>query len=165
MNKKTIRIAGAQKSFPVGAIQKNKQTILDCFEAAEEKEADILIFPELALTGYPPEDLLLRESFVGKNFAVLEELAEFSSSTSGVVGFVDRNLDDNHTDKQKRDIANAAAIIQNGDVKGIYHKCFLPNYSVFDEARYFAKGNNPGNVFWYEAVSYTHLTLPTKSTV
>ena len=152
MNKKTIRIAGAQKSFPVGAIQKNKQTILDCFEAAEEKEADILIFPELALTGYPPEDLLLRESFVGKNFAVLEELAEFSSSTSGVVGFVDRNLDDNHTDKQKRDIANAAAIIQNGDVKGIYHKCFLPNYSVFDEARYFAKGNNPGNVFWYEDV-------------
>ena len=99
MNKKTIRIAGAQKSFPVGAIQKNKQTILDCFEAAEEKEADILIFPELALTGYPPEDLLLRESFVGKNFAVLEELAEFSSSTSGVVGFVDRNLDDNNTDK------------------------------------------------------------------
>jgi len=152
VNKKTIRIAGAQKSFPVGAIQKNKQTILDCFEAAEEKEADILIFPELALTGYPPEDLLLRESFVGKNFAVLEELAEFSSSTSGVVGFVDRNLDDNHTDKQKRDIANAAAIIQNGDVKGIYHKCFLPNYSVFDEARYFAKGNNPGNVFWYEEV-------------
>ena len=152
MNKKTIRIAGAQKSFPVGAIQKNKQTILDCFEAAEEKEADILIFPELALTGYPPEDLLLRESFVGKNFAVLEELAEFSSSTSGVVGFVDRNLDDNHTDKQKRNIANAAAIIQNGDVKGIYHKCFLPNYSVFDEARYFAKGNNPGNVFWYEDV-------------
>jgi len=152
VNKKTIRIAGAQKSFPVGAIQKNKQTILDCFEAAEEKEADILIFPELALTGYPPEDLLLRESFVGKNFAVLEELAEFSSSTSGVVGFVDRNLDDNHTDKQKRDIANAAAIIQNGDVKGIYHKCFLPNYSVFDEARYFAKGNNPGNVFWYEDI-------------
>jgi len=152
VNKKTIRIAGAQKSFPVGAIQKNKQTILDCFEEAEEKEADILIFPELALTGYPPEDLLLRESFVGKNFAVLEELAEFSSSTSGVVGFVDRNLDDNHTDKQKRDIANAAAIIQNGDVKGIYHKCFLPNYSVFDEARYFAKGNNPGNVFWYEDI-------------
>jgi len=152
VNKKTIRIAGAQKSFPVGAIQKNKQTILDCFEAAEEKEADILIFPELALTGYPPEDLLLRESFVGKNFAVLEELAEFSSSTSGVIGFVDRNFDDNHTDKQKRDIANAAAIIQNGDVKGIYHKCFLPNYSVFDEARYFAKGNNPGNVFWYEDI-------------
>jgi len=152
VDKKIIRIAGAQKSFPVGAIQKNKQTILDCFEAAEEKEVDILIFPELALTGYPPEDLLLRESFVGKNFAVLEELAEFSSSTSGVVGFVDRNLDDNHTDKRKRDIANAAAIIQNGDVKGIYHKCFLPNYSVFDEARYFAKGNNPGNVFWYEDI-------------
>ena len=74
-------------SFPVGAIQMNKQTILDCFEIAEKKETDILIFPELALTGYPPEDLLLRESFIGKNFAVLEELAEFSSATSGVIGF------------------------------------------------------------------------------
>ena len=63
-------------SFPVGAIQKNKQTILDCFEIAEDKEADILIFPELALTGYPPEDLLLRESFIGKNFAVLALLLE-----------------------------------------------------------------------------------------
>ena len=68
MNKKTIRITGAQMSFPVGAIQKNKQTILNCFEIAEDKEADILIFPELALTGYPPEDLLLRESFIGKKF-------------------------------------------------------------------------------------------------
>ena len=153
MNKKTIRITGAQMSFPVGAIQKNKQTILDCFEIAEEKETDILIFPELALTGYPPEDLLLRESFIGKNFAVLEELAEFSSATSGVIGFVDRNLAEDHTDKQKRGIANAAAIIQNGDVKGIYHKCYLPNYSVFDEARYFAKGNNPGNLFWYNDVA------------
>ena len=153
MNKKTLRITGAQMSFPVGAIQKNKQTILDCFEIAEEKETDILIFPELALTGYPPEDLLLRESFIGKNFAVLEELAEFSSNTSGVIGFVDRNLDEDHTDKQKRGIANAAAIIQNGDVKGIYHKCYLPNYSVFDEARYFAKGNNPGNLFWYNDVA------------
>ena len=94
MNKKTLRITGAQMSFPVGAIQKNKQTILDCFEIAEEKETDILIFPELALTGYPPEDLLLRESFIGKNFAVLEELAEFSSNTSGVIGFVDRNYSD-----------------------------------------------------------------------
>ena len=56
MNKKTIRISGAQMSFPVGAIQKNKKTSLECFEIAEDKETDILIFPELALTGYPPED-------------------------------------------------------------------------------------------------------------
>jgi len=153
VDRKTIRITGAQLSFPVGAIQQNKSTILNCIEIAEQVESDIVIFPELALTGYPPEDLLLRESFVGKNFAVLEELAEFSSSTSAIIGFVDRNLVENKVDKYTRGIANAAAVIQNGDVKGIYHKCFLPNYSVFDEARYFAKGNKPESLFWYEEVA------------
>ena len=74
MNKKTIRITGAQMSFPVGAIQKNKQTILDCFEIAEDKEADILIFPELALTGYPPEDLLLEKVLLEKTLRFLKRL-------------------------------------------------------------------------------------------
>tara|TARA_A100001388_G_scaffold9300_1_gene6579 strand:+ start:441 stop:749 length:309 start_codon:yes stop_codon:yes gene_type:complete len=78
VDKKTIRITGAQCSFSVGAIQENKETILNCFEEAESVESDIVIFPELAITGYPPEDLLLRESFIGKNFAVLEEIAAFS---------------------------------------------------------------------------------------
>ena len=111
MDKKTIRITGAQCSFSVGAIQENKETILNCFEEAESVESDIVIFPELALTGYPPEDLLLRESFIGKNFAVLEEIAAFSSHTSGVIGFVDRKNDSHNQDNNKRTIANAAATV------------------------------------------------------
>ena len=153
MDKKTIRITGAQCSFSVGAIQENKETILKCFEDAESVESDIVIFPELAITGYPPEDLLLRESFIGKNFAVLEEIAAFSSHTSGVIGFVDRKNDSHNQDNNKRTIANAAAIVQNGDVRGIYHKSFLPNYSVFDEARYFSKGTEPNTLFWYDDIA------------
>ena len=153
MDKKTIRITGAQCSFSVGAIQENKETILNCFEKAESVESDIVIFPELAITGYPPEDLLLRESFIGKNFAVLEEIAAFSSHTSGVIGFVDRKNDSPNQDNNKRTIANAAAIVQNGDVRGIYHKSFLPNYSVFDEARYFSKGTEPHTLFWYDDIA------------
>ena len=153
MDKKTIRITGAQCSFSVGAIQEYKETILNCFEEAEAVESDIVIFPELAITGYPPEDLLLRESFIGKNFAVLEEIAAFSSHTSGVIGFVDRKNDSHNQDNNKRTIANAAAIVQNGDVRGIYHKSFLPNYSVFDEARYFSKGTEPNTLFWYDDIA------------
>ena len=153
MNTKTIRLTGAQLSFSVGAIQENKAKILNTLEESERIQSDIVIFPELSITGYPPEDLLLRESFVGKNFAVLEEIAEFSGATSAIIGFVDRSLDENSTDNFKRKISNAAAIVQNGDVKGIYHKCFLPNYSVFDEARYFSKGSKPADLFWYDDVA------------
>ena len=153
MNTKSLRLTCAQLSFSVGAIQENKAKILDTLENAEKIKSDIVIFPELSITGYPPEDLLLRESFVGKNFAVLEEIAEFSGSTSAILGFVDRSLNENSTDNYKRKISNAAAIVQNGDVKGIYHKCFLPNYSVFDEARYFSKGSKPGELFWYDDIA------------
>ena len=152
METKKIRITGAQLSFTVGAIQENKSKILNTLEEAEKINSDIVVFPELCITGYPPEDLLLRESFVGKNFAVLEEIAEFSGRTSGIIGFVDRSLEEQTTDNVDRKITNAAAIVQNGDVKGIYHKCYLPNYSVFDEARYFAKGTKPEEIFWYEDV-------------
>jgi len=150
---KKIRITGAQLSFTVGAIQENKSKILNTLEEAEKINSDIVVFPELCVTGYPPEDLLLRESFVGKNFAVLEEIAEFSGRTSGVIGFVDRSLEEQTMDNVDRNITNAAAIVQNGDVKGIYHKCYLPNYSVFDEARYFAKGTKPEEIFWYEDIA------------
>jgi len=153
VKKRTVRISGAQCSFSVGAIQQNKNKILECFEKAESVQSDIIIFPELAITGYPPEDLLLRESFIGKNFAVLEEIAEFSANTSGIIGFVDRKFDNRSSDKNSRTIANAAAIVQNGDVRGIYHKTFLPNYSVFDEARYFSKGSESDRLFWYEDVA------------
>ena len=153
METKKIRITGAQLSFTVGAIQENKSKILNTLEEAEKINSDIVVFPELCVTGYPPEDLLLRESFVGKNFAVLEEIAEFSGRTSGVIGFVDRSLEEQTMDNVDRNITNAAAIVQNGDVKGIYHKCYLPNYSVFDEARYFAKGTKPEEIFWYEDIA------------
>ena len=92
MDTKKLRITGAQLSFSVGAIQENKSKILKTLEEAEKINSDVVVFPELCITGYPPEDLLLRESFVGKNFAVLEEIAEFSGKTSGVVGFVDRSI-------------------------------------------------------------------------
>ena len=153
METKKIRITGAQLSFTVGSIQENKSKILNTLEEAEKINSDIVVFPELCVTGYPPEDLLLRESFVGKNFAVLEEIAEFSGRTSGVIGFVDRSLEEQTMDNVDRNITNAAAIVQNGDVKGIYHKCYLPNYSVFDEARYFAKGTKPEEIFWYEDIA------------
>ncbi len=153
METKKLRITGAQLSFTVGAIQENKSKILNTLEEAEKINSDIVVFPELCVTGYPPEDLLLRESFVGKNFAVLEEIAEFSGRTSGVIGFVDRSLEEQTMDNVDRNITNAAAIVQNGDVKGIYHKCYLPNYSVFDEARYFAKGTKPDEIFWYEDIA------------
>ena len=153
METKKLRITGAQLSFAVGAIEQNKTKILSTLEEAEKINSDIVVFPELCITGYPPEDLLLRESFVGKNFAVLEEIAEFSGRTSGVIGFVDRSLEEQTMDNVDRNITNAAAIVQNGDVKGIYHKCYLPNYSVFDEARYFAKGTKPEEIFWYEDIA------------
>ena len=153
METKKLRITGAQLSFTVGAIQENKSKILNTLEEAEKINSDLVVFPELCVTGYPPEDLLLRESFVGKNFAVLEEIAEFSGRTSGVIGFVDRSLEEQTMDNVDRNITNAAAIVQNGDVKGIYHKCYLPNYSVFDEARYFAKGTKPEEIFWYEDIA------------
>jgi NAD+ synthase (glutamine-hydrolysing) len=153
VNTKKIRLTGAQLSFSVGAIQENKSKILDTLEEAEKIQSDVVIFPELSITGYPPEDLLLRESFIGKNFAVLEEIATYSGSSSAIIGFVDRSLNEDSTDNFDRKISNAAAIVQNGDVKGIYHKCFLPNYSVFDEARYFAKGNNPADLFWYDDIA------------
>ena len=98
MNTKKIRLTAAQLSFSVGAIQENKSKIIDTLEQSEKIQSDIVIFPELSITGYPPEDLLLRESFIGKNFAVLEEIAEYSGSSSAIVGFVDRSLNEDSTD-------------------------------------------------------------------
>ena len=151
-NKKNIRISGAQFSFPVGALDLNKNKIAEAITEAEKIGSDIIIFPELALTGYPPEDLVLRNSFVGKNYAKLEELAILSGETAAIVGFVDRAVNSNKIDAHNRGIANAAALIQDGDVRGIYHKCFLPNYSVFDEARYFDQGSEMDKIFWFDDV-------------
>lgn len=139
-----LRIAGAQVNLVVGDIEGNLRIILEAMERAEEAEADVLLLPELAITGYPPEDLLLRRSFIDQNIEALRQLAQSSERTAVVVGFVDRVDGDRHKDDSvERGIANAAAVLADGAIRGIYHKILLPNYGVFDEARYFAPGRVP----------------------
>lgn len=139
-----LRIAGAQVNVVVGDIDGNLRIILEAMERAEEAEADVLLLPELAITGYPPEDLLLRRSFVDQNIEALRQIAQASETTAVVVGFVDRVDGDRHKDDSvERGLANAAAVLADGGIRGIYHKVLLPNYGVFDEARYFAPGRVP----------------------
>jgi len=139
-----LRIAGAQVNLTVGDIDGNLRIILDAMERAEEAEADVLLLPELAVTGYPPEDLLLRRSFIDENIEALRRVAQASERTAVVVGFVDRVDGDRHKDDSvERGLANAAAVVASGAIRGIYHKVLLPNYGVFDEARYFAPGRVP----------------------
>jgi NAD+ synthase (glutamine-hydrolysing) len=142
-----FRVAGAQLNPTVGDIEGNAALIVDAMAWAEEQGADVLLLPELALTGYPPEDLVLRDAFVARNLAVLEELARASRTTATVVGFADRAGEHRHPDALGRGVANAAGILVGGRVAGVYHKCLLPNYGVFDEARYFAPGNAPATVW------------------
>ena len=149
-----LRIAGAQIDLTVGDLAGNERKILDAMAWAEDQGADVLLLPELAITGYPPEDLVLREGFVTENLAVLDRLAAASATVATVVGFVDRLatevIDD---DVVKRDVANAAAVLADGAVKGIYHKELLPNYGVFDEARYFAESRDPVRVWMMSGVT------------
>ncbi len=139
-----LRIAGAQIDLTVGDLDGNERRILAAMAWAEEQRADVLLLPELAVTGYPPEDLVHRDDFVSDNLAVVERLAEASRTTAVVVGFVHRLeegvIDD---DAVERDLTNAAAVLADGEIKGIYHKELLPNYGVFDEARYFAESRDP----------------------
>ncbi|MEA2010711.1 MAG: nitrilase-related carbon-nitrogen hydrolase, partial [Actinomycetota bacterium] len=140
----TIRIAGAQQDFTVGDLAGNETRILGAMRWAESIDADVLVMPELAIVGYPPEDLVLREGFVAENLRVLDRLAEASGRCAVVVGFVDPLdagvLDD---DSVERRVANAAAVLARGRIAGVYHKELLPNYGVFDEARYFAESREP----------------------
>ncbi|GMQ85188.1 MAG: NAD+ synthase [Acidimicrobiia bacterium] len=149
-----LRIAGAQIDLTVGDLGGNERKILEAMAWAEDRDADVLLLPELAVTGYPPEDLVLREGFVTENLAVLDRLAAASASVATVVGFVDRLafgvIDD---DVVKRDVANAAAVLADGAIKGIYHKELLPNYGVFDEARYFAESRDPVRVWMMSGVT------------
>jgi NAD+ synthase (glutamine-hydrolysing) len=100
---------------------------------AREHEANIILFPELTLAGYPPEDLLLKPGFASANRAGLEELLPHSRDLTAIVGFVHR----------QDDLFNAAAVLHHGQLAGIYHKALLPNYAVFDEDRYFGSGETP----------------------
>ena len=127
-----MRIALAQVDTTVGDLPGNVDLLTAWASRATEADADVVVFPELAITGYPPEDLVLRPAFVDDNLIALDALA--ANTTGGcsiVVGFVDRS---------DRGIHNAAALVGGGQVVARYHKIKLPNYGVFDEARTFTPG-------------------------
>ncbi len=129
---KTLRIALAQINTTVGDFEGNRKKIIDSVKQAENAGAHFIVFPELTLTGYPPEDLLFKKSFVDQNLKVLDSLKAFSKKIVILVGFVDR--DENGA------LYNAAAILFQGRRIGCYRKVELPNYGVFDEKRYFLPG-------------------------
>lgn len=126
-----LRVALAQINTTVGDIVGNKLRIIEEIKNARDKSADLVVFPELAITGYPPEDLLFKPKFIAKNIEALDEIAKECVGIVAVVGFVER----------EEDIFNAAAIIEDGKVVGVYRKQHLPNYGVFDEERYFQRGD------------------------
>jgi NAD+ synthase (glutamine-hydrolysing) len=128
-----MRIALAQINPTVGDLEGNRWLIERAIADAMAAGADLVALPELAVTGYPPEDLVLRPSFVADNLRTLEEMAPVATGITAVVGFVDRDGDR---------IFNAAAVIAEGRVQGVYHKHLLPNYGVFDEKRYFTPGTD-----------------------
>jgi NAD+ synthase (glutamine-hydrolysing) len=125
-----FRLALAQINCTVGDIAGNTRKIATCIQSAEAAGAELVAFPELAVTGYPPEDLLLKPAFIRDNLDALQEIAQATRDIVAVVGFVDR----------RDDIFNAAGVLYQGRVVGIYHKRYLPTYGVFDEDRYFRPG-------------------------
>jgi NAD+ synthase (glutamine-hydrolysing) len=127
-----LRLALAQLNAVVGDLDGNRERILSALERARAATADLVVFPELAVTGYPPEDLLLRPGFVR---AARESLEEVARATDGLVALVGTPWFD-------RDLANACAVCAGGEVRAVYRKQFLPNYGVFDEHRYFAEGRD-----------------------
>jgi NAD+ synthase (glutamine-hydrolysing) len=138
-----LRIASCQLNTRVGALDHNTAAIIDALRSAEEAGCDLAVFPELAVTGYPPEDLLLKPGFIADNRSALEKVAAETRNCVAVVGFVDAG----------RDLWNAAAICAHGEVVGVYHKRELPNYAVFDEARYFARGAEAAQLWSVAGVS------------
>ena len=128
-----LRIALAQINPTVGDLPGNRQKIAEYVQRARVKDAGVVVFPELAVCGYPPEDLLLKEHFVRDNIKSLNLLAREVKDIAAVIGFVD-------IDNKKR-LYNAAAVICDGRLKGVYRKKELPNYGVFDEKRYFTPGD------------------------
>ena len=126
-----MRMAVAQLNLAVGDLEDNAQKVTACVHQLQGT-ADVVIFPELTTTGYPPQDLLFENEFVEKNRQTLLKIAE-NCEIPCIVGFVD---------SYKGDLYNAAAIVHKGEIHGIQHKMLLPNYDVFDEKRYFAPGKN-----------------------
>ncbi len=129
-----MKIAIAQINVIVGDLDGNAAKIKDYIEKAKAEQASLVVFPELSITGYPPEDLLLKQKFISDNISALKSLASSVKGITAVIGFVDR---------QGKELYNAAAVVADGKVKHIYHKMLLPNYGVFDEKRYFKSGGKP----------------------
>ena len=123
-----MRLALAQINTTVGDLDGNRERILQAIAEARGAEADLVLLPELAVTSYPPEDLLLRPGFIRAAEESLQEIARETHGLVALVGFP-------HFD---RDLYNACAVCADGEVKAVYRKRFLPNYGVFDEDRYFA---------------------------
>jgi NAD+ synthase (glutamine-hydrolysing) len=143
-----VRLAAAQLDLVVGDLDGNVDRMLDAYERADAAGCDLVAFPELSLTGYPPEDLLLRPAFVAQCAESLEKFAARTGRTAAVVGFPE----------VQRDLANAAALCAHGRVQGVYRKHYLPNYAVFDEQRYFAPATIDGPLFVIAGVR-TALTI------
>ncbi len=135
----SIRVASAQINTTVGDIAGNCGLIAGAIDEARSIGADIVAFPELAITGYPPEDLLLSQHFVRTNRRALDDLVEKCADIAAIIGIVDFDEDRNGNIKN---IYNAAAIIVDRRLVAIYHKNQLPNYGVFDELRYFKPGTS-----------------------
>lgn len=142
--RKYIRVGLAQVNTIVGDLDGNQRKISEYIARARQVSCDIVVFPELALVGYPPEDLLLKKHFIGANLAAIKALAKSVSRIVAVVGFVDRDA--------KGVLYNAAAIIAEKKIKGVYRKNHLPNYGVFDEKRYFSCGQDI-MTFQYDGVN------------
>ena len=140
---RVLRVAGAQIPNVVGDLEGNSERILAAMADAEEAGADVLVFPELALTGYPLADLVQREEFVDAAATTLGELARSSGRMASVVGTIARVPRRRAWDIRDRDVAISAAVLCDGQLRGVYHKVLLPNYEVFDEARNFAPGTRP----------------------
>jgi NAD+ synthase (glutamine-hydrolysing) len=127
---RTLRIGLCQINTTVGDVEGNTRKILDYIQKGKKMGADLLTFPEMAVTGYPPEDLLFMPKFIEANLKAIKTIAKATSSIAVLVGFVDK----------KEDIFNAAALLHNRKIVDSYYKTFLPNYGVFDEDRYFKAG-------------------------
>src|SRR5215213_7309324 len=127
-----MRVALAQINTTVGDIWGNVGKMADALQRAVDEGADLVAYPELTIPGYPPEDLLMRPSFIEENMRALSEFAgRVPDNVVAAVGFVDLDAD----------LYNACAVVSGGEVLHRYHKHYLPNYSVFDENRYFKEGS------------------------
>ncbi len=130
MSVRRFRVALAQINPTVGDLDGNVRKIVEGMAHARELGCHIVAFPELAIPGYPPEDLLFKRAFIEANLRALDEVTRASRGLTAVVGFIDK----------RDDIFNAAAVLHDGARAGVYHKQYLPNYGVFDENRYFQAG-------------------------